>query len=154
MILEPFVVVTICIMAVAVALIAAIQIYKIRKNNKGMTMDQFIDAYGSQIIRILKDVVIIEQSILKINPNLFENKEDYEKAIINTALEKLIENSEDFGIDPSIVGIFDVNTLTNIIHSIFVSHKIDIYSSVEPSDIAEHSELYDEDVATALKGAE
>ena len=115
---------------------------------------QFIDTYGSQIIRILKDVVIIEQSVLKINPNLFENKEDYEKAIINTALEKLIENSEDFGIDPSIVGIFDVNTLTNIIHSIFVSHKIDIYSSIEPSDVAEHSELYDEDVAAALKGAE
>ena len=153
MILEPFVVVTICIMAVAVALIAAIQIYRIRKNNKGMTMDQFIDTYGSQIIRILKDVVIIEQSVLKINPNLFENKEDYEKAIINTAL-KLIENSENFGIDPSIVGMFDVNTLTNIIHSIFVSHKIDIYSSIEPSDVAEHPELYDEDVATALKGAE
>ena len=153
MILEPFVVVTICIMAVAVALIAAIQIYKIRKNNKEMTMDQFIDTYGSQIIRILKDVVIIEQSVLKINPNLFENKEDYEKAIINTAL-KLIENSENFGIDPSIVGMFDVDTLTNIIHSIFVSHKIDIYSSIEPSDVAEHSELYDEDVATALKGAE
>ena len=153
MILEPFVVVTICIMAVAVAIIAAIQIYKIRKNNKGMTMDQFIDTYGSQIIRILKDVVIIEQSVLKINPNLFENKEDYEKAIINTAL-KLIENSENFGIDPSIVGMFDVDTLTNIIHSIFVSHKIDIYSSIEPSDVAEHSELYDEDVATALKGAE
>lgn len=151
--MEPFVVVTICIMAVAVALIAAIQIYKIRKNNKEMTMDQFIDTYGSQIIRILKDVVIIEQSVLKINPNLFENKEDYEKAIINTAL-KLIENSENFGIDPSIVGIFDVNTLTNIIHSIFVSHKIDIYSSIEPSDVAEHPELYDEDVATALKGAE
>ena len=151
--MEPFVVVTICIMAVAVALIAAIQIYKIRKNNKGMTMDQFIDTYGSQIIRILKDVVIIEQSVLKINPNLFENKEDYEKAIINTAL-KLIENSENFGIDPSIVGMFDVDTLTNIIHSIFVSHKIDIYSSIEPSDVAEHSELYDEDVATALKGAE
>ena len=129
MILEPFIVVTICIMAVAVALIAAIQIYKIRKNNKGMTMDQFIDTYGSQIIRILKDVVIIEQSVLKINPNLFENKEDYEKAIINTAL-KLIENSENFGIDPSIVGMFDVDTLTNIIHSIFVSHKIDIYSSI------------------------
>lgn len=151
--MEPFVVVTICIMAVAVALIAAIQIYKIRKNNKGMTMDQFIDTYGSQIIRILKDVVIIEQSVLKINPNLFENKEDYEKAIINTAL-KLIENSENFGIDPSIVGMFDVDTLTNIIHSIFVSHKIDIYSSIEPSDVAEHPELYDEDVATALKGAE
>lgn len=151
--MEPFVVVTICIMAVAVALIAAIQIYKIRKNNKEMTMDQFIDTYGSQIIRILKDVVIIEQSVLKINPNLFENKEDYEKAIINTAL-KLIENSENFGIDPSIVGMFDVDTLTNIIHSIFVSHKIDIYSSIEPSDVAEHSELYDEDVATALKGAE
>ena len=116
-------------------------------------MDQFIDTYGSQIIRILKDVVIIEQSVLKINPNLFENKEDYEKAIINTAL-KLIENSENFGIDPSIVGMFDVDTLTNIIHSIFVSHKIDIYSSIEPSDVAEHSELYDEDVATALKGAE
>ena len=151
--MEPFVVVTICIMAVAVALIAAIQIYKIRKNNKEMTMDQFIDTYGSQIIRILKDVVIIEQSVLKINPNLFENKEDYEKAIINTAL-KLIENSENFGIDPSIVGMFDVDTLTNIIHSIFVSHKIDIYSSIEPSDVAEHPELYDEDVATALKGAE
>ena len=151
--MEPFVVVTICIMAIAIALIAAIQIYKIRKNNKEMTMDQFIDTYGSQIIRILKDVVIIEQSVLKINPNLFENKEDYEKAIINTAL-KLIENSENFGIDPSIVGMFDVDTLTNIIHSIFVSHKIDIYSSIEPSDVAEHSELYDEDVATALKGAE
>ena len=141
-------IIAIGILLVAIIAILGIRLYTLRKNND-VTFDQFISLYGNQIIEVLKDVI----DILQIRIEDFEDKESYEKAIISTTVDIIKENSEKFGIDSTIIDLFDTESLTEIIYNIFTKASVEIFSVVDSNSITKNSNLYEDEVVVALSAA-
>lgn len=134
------------VVVVAVAIIIGIRIYKSHKAGQKINFDTFIDMYGDQIINVLKDVIVL----LQIDINKFASKEEYEKAIISTTIEKLKENAEELGIDPQIIGLFDTKALTEIVYSVFNGNIVKVFSVLSSDTIKENSKMYEDKVVIAL----
>ena len=141
-------IIAIGILLVAIIAILGIRLYTLRKNND-VTFDQFISLYGNQIIEVLKDVI----DILQIRIEDFEDKESYEKAIISTTVDIIKENSEKFGIDSTIIDLFDTESLTEIVYNIFTKASVEIFSVVDSNSITKNSNLYEDEVVVALSAA-
>lgn len=138
------------IVVVAVIAIIGIRLYKSHKSGKEVTFDEFIDMYGDQIIAVLKDVIVL----LQINIDQFESREDYEKAIISTTIDKLKENAGELGIDTQILGLFDTKALTEIVYSVFSGNIVNIFSVLSGDAISQNSNMYEDEVVVALGSAE
>ena len=130
--------------------IAGISIYKAKKNNKDLTFEDFVAIYGDQIVAILQDVIVL----LKIEAEDFATKEEYEKTIISTTINKIKENGVEFGFEMSIIEIIDTEFLTNAIYSILNKNALEIFSVLNYDEITEKSELYSEEVIKAAREAE
>lgn len=141
-------IIAIGILLVAIIAILGIRLYTLRKNND-VTFDQFISLYGNQIIEVLKDVI----DILQIRIEDFEDKESYEKTIISTTVDIIKENSEKFGIDSTIIDLFDTESLTEIVYNIFTKASVEIFSVVDSNSITKNSNLYEDEVVVALSAA-
>ena len=133
-----------------IGIIAGISIYKAKKNNKDLTFEDFIAIYGDQIIAILQDVIVL----LRIESEDFATREEYEKKIISTTIDKIKENGVEFGFDITIMEIIDTDFLTEAIHSILSKNAVEIFSILNYEEISEKSELYSEEVIKAAKEAE
>lgn len=138
------------VVVVAVIVIIGIRLYKSHKSGKEVTFDEFIDMYGDQIIAVLKDVIVL----LQINIDQFESREDYEKAIISTTIDKLKENAGELGIDAQILGLFDTKALTEIVYSVFSGNIVNIFSVLSGDAISQNSSMYEDEVVVALGAAE
>lgn len=138
------------VVVVAVIVIIGIRLYKSHKSGKEVTFDEFIDMYGDQIIAVLKDVIVL----LQINIDQFESREDYEKAIISTTIDKLKENAGELGIDAQILGLFDTKALTEIVYSVFSGNIVNIFSVLSGDAISQNSNMYEDEVVVALGAAE
>lgn len=138
------------VVVVAVIAIIGIRLYKSHKSGKEVTFDEFIDMYGDQIIAVLKDVIVL----LQINIDQFESREDYEKAIISTTIDKLKENAGELGIDAQILGLFDTKALTEIVYSVFSGNIVNIFSVLSGDAISQNSSMYEDEVVVALGAAE
>lgn len=134
------------ILILLLIIIVGIDIYKIRKNNNEITFDQFIDLYGDRVIAVLEDVI----KVLQVNINDFEDQESYEKAIISLTIKEIKENSTEFGIDTSIINLFDTDVLTEAVYKIFNNNMVEIFSVLGSSKIGENQSLYKKEVVEAL----
>lgn len=135
-------VIAVVILVLAVVAIAGVSIYRAKKNNKSLTFDDFINLYGDQIIAIMQDVIVL----LKIEEVDFDTKENYQKAIIQTTIDKIKENGAEFGIDESIISLVDTEFLTEAAITIIKKCDREIFSVLEPEKIAERPELYSDEV--------
>ena len=139
-----------CIVIVSIAIIIGIRIYKLRKDNKEITIETFIDLYGDQIIAVLKDVILI----LQINISTFNTKEEYEREIISITIDKIKENYTEMNIDMTFINLLDTDALTEIVYSVFNGNIINVFSVLAPEDISQKPEIYEEEVVAALASAE
>ena len=140
-------IIAVIIFIIAIVGIIALAAYKMYKNNnKTLTIDEFLKEYYDNLINALQDVV----SLLLIKIDNYPDKETYEKAIISTTLEKLNENCIEFGIDATILNLFDSEILTNMLYNLLHNEEIFIFSSTVPKDVMQAKpELYDESVIEA-----
>lgn len=136
-----------CFLIAIVALIIGLSVYKMRKQNKNMTIEEFIDTYHENIIRVLQDVVCIMQ----INIEEFEDKESYNKAIISTTIEKLKENAGELGIDRTLINLFSTEALTNALYGLFYEEEYKIFSKIGYEAVASNAQLYTEATVMKLK---
>lgn len=139
-----------CVILVSIAIIIGIRIYKLRKDNKTITIETFIDLYGDQIIAALKDVILI----LQIRVEAFNTKEEYEREIISTTIDKIKENYTEMNIDMSLINLLDTDALTEIVYSVFNGNLINIFSVLAPEDISQKPEIFEDEVVAALASAE
>lgn len=142
-------IILIVILVLLVAMAIIIRLIKHRKNNKDekFNLSDFIDNYGDNITNVLKDVV----TLVKIDESQYPNKHAYEKAIIAKAIAIIKENYKEIGIDIGIMNFIDDQMLAEIIHSVFNGRLLEIFSSLNPSEIANHESLFDMSVVSAAK---
>lgn len=133
------------------AIIIGIRVYQSSKKNgnKTITMDEFIDSYGDNIVDLLKDTIIV----LKIAMSDYETKEEYEEAIISTTIDALKENSVEFGVPEEIVNLLDTEALTSIIQNILNNKKPDCFSVLDSETIVENEKILDKEVVEVLSTA-
>lgn len=141
------------IFILAICGIIALVVYKLRKdnNNEKVTVESFLDLYHTNLFNVLQDVV----SLLSINIDDFETKEEYERTIISTTIEKLEENCDEFGISSALLKLVDREVLTNILYDILYTNKVQIFFSTLPEKIIKSKpELYDNEVIEAFENAQ
>ena len=128
----------------AVAVIIGIKYYKQRKSTgRAISLDEFIDTYGQQIVHVLIDVI----QLLKLDNGDYEDKNEYEHTVISVAISKLKENSIELGIDKDIIEMVDSDTLTNIVQKVLHNELMEIFNeSVECQNISH--EVVDEGAET------
>lgn len=144
-------IIAIVILVVAIGGIIGVQLYKKHKaENVEINFDYIVNTYSAQIIKTLQDSI----SILQINIDSFEDREDYEKAIISTTIEMLKDNATSLGINKKILNAIDSETLTEIVYSVFKGNLVDIFSVINAKYIAENPNMYEKEVVVALSPAE
>ena len=126
---------------VLAGVIIGIKMYRNRKTNP-ISMDEFIDTYGDQVIAVLQDII----KILKINMNDFETKEEYEEALITATIE--------FGIPVEVVELLDTESLTKIVQKILNQHRVDAFSVLDAEDVDKNKNLLGDEVVDVLGSAE
>lgn len=134
---------------VLAGVIIGIKMYRNRKTNP-ISMDEFIDTYGDQVIAVLQDII----KILKINMNDFKTKEEYEEALITATINALKENSIEFGIPVEVVELLDTESLTKIVQKILNQHRVDAFSVLDAEDVDKNKNLLSDEVVDVLGSAE
>ena len=146
-------IIAVIIFIIATAGLIALVVYKLRKenNNEKVTVEDFLGLYHTNLFNVLQDVV----SLLSLNIDDFETKEDYERAIISTTITKLEENCDEFGINSALFKLVDREVLTNILYNILYTNKVQIFFSTLPEKIIKSKpELYDNEVIEAFENAQ
>ncbi len=133
-----------CIIGIIVLIIV-----KMKRQKQQISMQQFIDTYGDAIISTLQSVV----TILTIDMDKYENKEEFEKAIISTTIDELKKNCVMLGIDRAILDLFSTKSLTEIIYNVFKGNIVEIFSKISGKEIAAKPEMFEDEVVTALATA-
>ena len=132
---------------VAVGIIA-LAIYKRRKNDESYTVDKFINENYYNLVNALSNVI----EILLINVEDYPDKESYEKDIIRVTIGKLEDNCEQFGIDPVLFRLVNIDMLTTLLYNILHSERIALFTNAVPQNVIENNaNLYDADVVEASK---
>ena len=128
------------VVVLAVIAIIGIKYYKQKKaTGTKVSFDEFIDAYGQQIVHVLIDVI----QLLKLDKADYEDRAEYEYTVVSIAIDKLKENSVELGIDKDIINMVDTDTLTNIVQKVLNNEVLDIFNeSVEYQNIGH--EIVDE----------
>ena len=146
--------ITSIVIVAVVAVIIGIKYYKQKKSTGvAISFDEFIDAYGQQIVHVLIDVI----QLLKLDKGNYEDKSEYEYTVISIAIDKLKENSTELGIDKNIIEMVDTDALTGIVQKVLHNELLDIFNeSVECQNIAHEvvDEGESEDDTTSYEGAE
>lgn len=144
-------IVAVIIFIIAIAGVIALVVYKMRKGNNEVSIESFLDIYYQNLFGVIQDVV----SLLSINVEDFETKEEYERVIISTTIVKLEENCEEFGISSALFKLVDKEVLTNVLYDILYTNKVQIFfSTLTEKIIKSKPELYDDEVIEAFENAE
>ena len=144
-------IVAVIIFIIAIAGVIALVVYKMRKGNNEVSIESFLDIYYQNLFCVIQDVV----SLLSINVEDFETKEEYERVIISTTIAKLEENCGEFGISSALFKLVDKEVLTNVLYDILYTNKVQIFfSTLTEKIIKSKPELYDDEVIEAFENAE
>lgn len=140
------------IFVAAIAGLIALVVYKMRKTtNQEVTIEGFLDIYYQNLFGVIQDVV----SLLSINVEDFETKEEYERTIISTTIAKLEENCDEFGISAALFRLVDRQVLTDVLYDILYTNKVQIFfSSLTEKVVKAKPELYDKEVIEAFENAD
>lgn len=123
---------------VGIAIIHGIRLYKYKKEDK--SFGDFVDAYGDQIIEVLKDSI----RILMIKPENFESKEDFEKAVIENSLEYIKTNYQALNVDIGFLGeLIDNDMLTEVLYKVLHANYKEAFSILSDEIIKNNSNLID-----------
>ena len=135
------------ILILAAAIIIGIKLYKKNKETgTTISFDEFIEAYGQQIIQVLIDII----QLLKLDQGSYENKEEYEYTVIYMTIDKLKENSVELGIDKEIINMIDTETLTGIVQKVLHNEVMEIFNeSTQSVTIGDGSSLDENDTGTS-----
>lgn len=125
--------------------IIAIKIFSMKKNDKEVTINSFIKEYSSNIIKILQDFI----KIMQVDIKNFDSKEKYNEALVKLCVESIKDDSAIFGIDKSIINIFNTDAITECVCKILNAHKAECFSVLDPQVIANNKEYFDDDVVEA-----
>ena len=136
---------------ISVSIIVGVSVYvTVKKNDgKGISVEEFVTTNYNGIIHALQNSV----SILQINIEDFEDKESYEKCIIYTTIDLIKDASEDFNVGRTVVELFDIDVLTDLIYNIFNANLAGVFSILPSEEINKHVDLYREEVVVAIGGA-
>lgn len=120
-------------------------------NKRGQTMDlnQFISEYGDYLLKCLKQAV----DILEVRMTNFNSMAEYYAAIIEQALDIIGDTIESIGLKATILNTFDTEALSVTLGKLLENHKLDIFSTVDPYNIAANTALFDDEVIQALAPA-
>lgn len=137
---------------ISVSIIVGVAVYVTVKRNdgKGITVEEFVMNNSEGIIHALQNSV----SILQINIKDFESKDDYERCIIYTTIDAIKDASEDFNVGRTVIELFDIDVLTDLVYSIFNKNLAGIFSVIPAEEINKHAELYREEVVIAIGAAQ
>ena len=117
---------------VLMAGIIGLVVYKAKKSNPGMTIEEFVETYYDNLIDALKDSV----KILSVDVSEYQDRESYLKAIISLAIKELDNNCEDFGIDNTLFELFNTEVLTEFLYDILARNNIFIFGDTVSADSA------------------
>lgn len=133
-------IIAVAVLILAVGSVLGIRFYKLRKENKNASFDDFIDLYGDKIVEVLKDSI----KLLTIKPENFETKEQYEKAIIKDAAEYIKTNYGELNIDIKLLGlVIDNDTLSDIVYQVLHNNYKEAFSILGNDVILHNINLYD-----------
>ena len=133
-------IIAVAVLVLAVGSVLGIRFYKLYKENKNVSFDDFIDLYGDKIVEVLKDSI----KLLTIKPENFETKEQYEKAIIKDAVEYIKTNYGELNIDINLLGlVIDNDTLSNIVYQVLHNNYKEAFSILSNDVILHNINLYD-----------
>lgn len=120
-------------------------------NKRGQTMDlnQFIAEYGDYLLKCLKQAV----DILEVRMTSFNSMAEYYAAIIEQALDIIGDTIESIGLKASILNAFDTEALSITLGKMLENHKLDVFSTVDPYNIAANTALFDDETIQALAPA-
>ena len=120
-------------------------------NKRGQTMDlnHFISEYGDYLLKCLKQAV----DILEVRMTNFNSMAEYYAAIIEQALDIIGDTIESIGLKANILNTFDTEALSITLGKLLENHKLDIFSTVDPYNIAANTALFDDEVIQALAPA-
>lgn len=138
-------IIAIIVIALASIGIIAIKIFSMKKNNKEVTINSFIKEYSSNIIKILQDFI----KIMQVDIKNFDSKEKYNEALVKLCVESIKDDSSIFGIDKSIINIFNTDAITECVCKILNAHKTECFSVLDPQVISNNKEYFDDDVVEA-----
>lgn len=138
-------IIAIIVIALASIGIIAIKIFSMKKNNKEVTINSFIKEYSSNIIKILQDFI----KIMQVDIKNFDSKEKYNEALVKLCVESIKDDSSIFGIDKSIINIFNTDAITECVYKILNAHKTECFSVLDPQVISNNKEYFDDDVVEA-----
>lgn len=143
--------IAIAVLISAIIGIVAVVVYRKKQNNETVTISDFINAYHMNIIKALSDVV----ELLMVNIDSFEDKEDYERAIVTTTLQKIKENCEDFGINPVVLNMVSEEVLIDILYKVLYTDTVQVFiNSLTSQTAIDKADLFDEEVVQAVTAPE
>ena len=142
-------VITTVVVILAVIVIVIMNIYKFIKNNKKddvpvtESISTFIELNSNSIIKCLQNAIIM----VKCNQTkTFDNKDEYEKEVIKSAIITLRVNCKELGISESLIDSFNIDKFTELLHNIYKNNSILITSNIDPTIITKNPGLFDSDV--------
>lgn len=131
------------ILVLAIAVILVIRLYTSYKDGKRFSLNEFIDLYGDEIVKVLKDSI----RILSLKIDNYSSKEEYEKAIIETTVEYIKSNYMTLDVDIGILAdIIDSGDIADFVYSVLQKNYKEAFSELSKDIIEGHSELYNKKV--------
>lgn len=104
------------IVILAAATFIGIKFYRSKKDGGdiNITIDEFIDKYGSAVIKAMQSAV----ELLSVNMDSFDTKAEYQEAVVRQTIIEIRENAADLGLDLTLLKLFNDDALTAIILNI------------------------------------
>lgn len=138
-----------CFLCLMIALVIGFKIYLNYKKSGQvkLSVEEFIGIYGNDIISTLKDAIYL----IQIQPGDFEDKENYEKTVIEYTIDMIKEHYDELGIN---IDIIDTSKLAEVVYNVFHANIVEVFSDVDPNLIKDNPEMYDNEVVAALSAAE
>ena len=132
-------IISVVIIVLAAGLAIGLRIYTLKKNNKKITFNDFINHYADNIINVLKDSV----KTLMIKLDNFDSREAYEKAIIENTVESIRSNYESLGITLECIDSITNKEMTNIVYNLLHKNYKQVFADISIEIISNYSNLYD-----------
>lgn len=141
----PTIVIAVIVLVAAVA-VALMKYSKSKKNGENTD----ISDYYPNLIKAVQRAV----SLLAINMDDFDNRDDYTNAVVSTAINYLKEDCAEFGIPADIIKLMDTNALASTITNLINENYYECFNVLDVQTISNNKPLLDKDFVACHCGVE
>ena len=122
------------------------KIHLVKKEKKEISIENVIDEYGDDIVKLLQDFI----KILIVDINEFESKEEYIKELVRLCVDSIKSNSDLAFDEVRIIKLLDTEVIADIVTRVLMSNKIECFSVLTSKEISINRFLFDNDIVEAL----